>query len=90
MPRREGIWIASLYVAVARRIIQIEEEDLQVVGQRDEISGELLPPEWRRVHDAKLHSKAEEDLTIRVQKITFVMRSLGVSENGLRDEEILW
>jgi hypothetical protein len=27
MPRTEGIWIASLCVAVAKRIIQVEEED---------------------------------------------------------------
>lgn len=91
MPRREGIWIASLYVAVAKRIIQIEEADLQIVGHKDEIGGELLPPEWMRVHDARIHSMAEEDLTERVQKVTFVMRPLGVGGQwDMRDEEILW
>jgi hypothetical protein len=91
MPRREGIWIASLYVAVAKRIVQIEEEGIQVVGHRDKISGELLPPEWKRVYDAKIHSRVEEDLTERVQKVTFVMRPLGVGgQLDERDEKILW
>jgi hypothetical protein len=91
MPRREGFWIASLYVAVAKRIVQIEEENLQVVGHKDEISGELLPPERMRVHDAKINSRAEEDQTERVQKVTFAMRPFGVGGQwDERDEEILW
>lgn len=91
MPRREGIWIASLYVAVARRIIQIEEEDLGACGLRIEGSRELVPPEWRRVRDTIIHTRAEEDLTERVQKVTFITRPRGTGgQRDERDEMILW
>lgn len=91
VPRGEGIWIASLYMAVAKRIIQIEEEDLEAVGHKDEIAGELLLPEQRRVLDAKILSRAKEDLMERVQKVTFVTRPHGIGGQWDEiDEEILW
>lgn len=91
MPRREGIWIASIYAAVAKRIIQLEEEDLEAVGYKDELTVELLPPEWKRLHDTRIYSRAEEDVTGRTQKVTFVMRRDG-PDGPLdeRDEEIRW
>lgn len=91
MPRREGIWIASLYVAVAKRIIEIEEEDLQAVGHMDETTGELLPPEYRRAHDAKIHSRAEENTAERIQKVTFILRpDCPDGPFKEQDEEIRW
>jgi hypothetical protein len=64
---------------------------IQVVGHKDEVSGESLPPEWRRVHDAKIHSRVEENVTERVQKVTFIMRPLDLGGQwDERVENILW
>jgi len=89
MPRREGIWIASFYVAVAKRIIELEEENLQAIGHKDEQSGELLPPERRRVHNVKIHSRAEEHLTQRIQKVTIMMRPDGPEGLVYEQDEVL-
>ncbi len=90
-PRREGIWIASLYAAVARRIVQIEEQDLDVLGFKIAGAEECVPPEWMRVRDALIHTRGEENLTERVQKVTFMRTPHGVGGAWAeRDEEILW
>lgn len=91
MPRREGIWVADLYIAVARRVIEIEEQDLELTGIRDGKTGELLPMESKRVCDAVFRSRAEEDLAERVQRITFVSMPKGPAgkvESWL--EVVLW
>jgi hypothetical protein len=96
MPRREGIWIADLYIALARRIIEIEEGDFEARhlksdggAIRDQMTGELLPPEWRRVVDATIHLRTEEGLTERVKRVTFVMRPFGVGGKVVAREEVL-
>jgi hypothetical protein len=64
---------------------------IQVVGHKDEVSGESLPPERRRVHDAKIHSRVEENVTERVQKVTFIMRPLDLGGQwDERVENVLW
>jgi len=96
MPRREGIWIADLYIALARRIIEIEEGDFEARhlksdggAIRDQLTGELLPPKSRRVIDAAIHLRTEKGLAERVKKVTFLMRPFGAGGRVVAREEVI-
>jgi hypothetical protein len=100
MPRREGIWIADLYIAVSRRLIEIEEEGLESLGVElcdgggrlgETAKGETVPREERRVLDLFIQARSEEELEARVQRVTFELRPAGVGgELVSREEVVKW
>lgn len=55
--RREGLWDSQKAAAIAERLVEIEEEGLEV------LDGSVLPEERRRVHNCHIDSKPGVDPT---------------------------
>lgn len=67
-PRSEGAWEADVYVHIAERVIEMEEDGQDLQELATEPTEVLAIPEWRRVHSVDI------DIGDPGRPITFSMR----------------
>jgi hypothetical protein len=93
-PRQEGLWDADFKMAIAKRVMEIEESNLT----EKHVALGFRPPESARIHNALMHSQMhrrndsdDDEGKLAVEKVIFISLPSGINGTWeVRTEELIW